>query len=124
MRPGGTASRDLEEEPPEQFLAALGMYDLWVELDAVKSAGRVLERSHGNLGRGGCHAEAWRRLDNRVGVAHPHLARRFPSVHENRVRACLKRRATELALFCPPHLASEELDEQLGSITDAEQGNS
>ncbi len=129
VRPGGPAPADIEEEPAQQLLAALGVGDLGMELHPVQAASPVLEGGDGSgrsrrgddKARRGCH--------DRVAVAHPDLARLGPAVEQRDAVTGpaasagddTQRRAAVLARRRARHLPAELQGEQLRSVADAEE---
>ena len=125
VRPQGTGPTHIEEEPFEQLLSPLGVDHLGMELDPVDVALRVAQRRHGRFGRRCVGDEAGGHLGDRVGMAHPHVGGALGGpVREQRGRgAAGEGGASVLAAPGAGHGAAELLGEQLGAVTDAEDGD-
>ena len=72
-RPFGLDAGAAVEEVLEDFLAALGVLDFGVPLDAEDAPFAILECGNGRARRNGDHVEAFGGFVNAVAVAHPHV---------------------------------------------------
>ncbi len=121
VRPRRPAARRFVQERLQDFLPALRVHDLGVELHAVDHPFAVFQRGDRNTVGVRADRETGRRLRDGVTVAHPHDLLGRLALEEWRSAVAAQFGAAVLTRAGLAHLAAEIACDELRAVTDAEQ---
>jgi len=121
-RPRSATAADVVDEVREHPVAALGVNDLRVELDAPDGPPRVADGREGGVLAGPQHLEALGQPQDAIAVTHPHhaLGAAREAGEEGVLAFDLQQRAAVLVIVGLLDQAAQPMGEQLQPVTDPE----